>query len=257
MSGSVALVTGGSRGIGAATAKELARRGWHVIVNYVRSAELADSVVAGIQAEGGSARAVRADVLDPGQVAEMVDTVVADHGSVDVLVCNANAAQPPFVPLESLPWKDFHDKVSDELAAAFHITQRVLPIMRERRAGRIVYVSSTQADSAVSIGAAHSTAKSALNTFSRHVANEAASFGIAVNTVSPGAVRTDASTRMITAQRAEFISGKSILGRVTEPEDVAGVIALLADDATRAVTGALIRVDGGLGVLVGGPSTAA
>src|SRR5207249_7347731 len=132
----------GSRGVGAATAREFGTRGYHVIVNYLRNAEAAATVVKEIESAGGSAQAVQADALDAGQVEAMINGVVAEHGRIDVLVVNANTAQPPFGPLVALSWTDFAAKVDGELAGAFHLTRATLPVMAQRRAGRIVYVSS-------------------------------------------------------------------------------------------------------------------
>ncbi|MBA8924280.1 3-oxoacyl-[acyl-carrier protein] reductase [Kutzneria viridogrisea] len=254
---SVAVVTGAGRGVGAATARELGRRGHHVIVNYRSSAATAQAVVEQIVAEGGAATAIAADVCEQAQVRAMVAAVLAEHGRIDVLVCNANTVNPRFGPLSELPWEEFIGKVTGELAGAFFVTKSVLEVMRGQRGGQIVYVSSTAADHVGGGRLSHSTAKSALNTFSRHVAAEAAADGITVNTVSPGLVRTEASAPALTAERQEYTSENSVLGRIVEPTDVASVIGLLTDPGMGAVSGAMLRVDGGFGVLVGGPSSSA
>ncbi|WP_131765098.1 SDR family NAD(P)-dependent oxidoreductase [Candidatus Protofrankia californiensis] len=259
MSGSreVALVTGAGRGIGAATARELGRRGYHVVVNFRSNVDAARAVALDVEAAGATAQCVQADVCDPDQVERMVDAVLADQGRIDVLVCNANTVAPPFAPLASLAWKDFINKVSGELAGAFFVTQQVLAAMRGHGGGRIVYVSSTAADYVGSNRLSHSTAKSALNTFSRHVAAEAASYGITVNTIAPGSVRTEASAPIFTPEREKHLETHSVLQRVLEPEDIAAVIGQTVDAGMRSVTGALIRIDAGFGVLVGGPSSTA
>ncbi|MFD8491729.1 SDR family oxidoreductase [Amycolatopsis sp. NPDC059657] len=241
----IAIVSGAGRGIGAATARELGQRGHHVLVNYHRDAAAAELVVKDIAAAGGSAEAVQADVRDPAQVAELVSRA---GGRVDVLVCNANTANPPFAPLAVLPWEDFAAKVNGELAGVYFLTQQVLELMRSRGAGRIVYVSSTAADKVGSV-IAHSTAKAALNTFSRHVAADAARHGITVNTVAPGPVRTDATAAVFPAAATDYLSERSIAGRVLEPSDIGRAIALVADDGFGAATGQVIRLDGGLDVL--------
>ncbi|MBE1465244.1 SDR family oxidoreductase [Kibdelosporangium phytohabitans] len=249
----VAVVTGAGRGLGAATARELGRRGYHVIVNYRSNAGTAQAVVDDIQADGGTATRIAADVCAEAEVTALVEAVMAEHGRIDVLVCNANTVSPTFVPLASLAWADFIGKVTGELAGAFFITKSVLTAMRQ--GGRIVYVSSTAADYVGSGRMSHGTAKSALTTFSRHVAAEAAPLGIAVNTVSPGAVMTEASAERISGDRLKQVTDNSILGRVMQPDDVAAVIGLLTDQGMRSVTGAVLRVDAGFGVLVGGPSS--
>lgn len=251
----VALITGASRGIGAAIARELGRRGYHVIVNYRVSAEAARKVAGDIEAAGGTATPMAADVTDPEQVRELTEAVTAEFGRIDVLVCNANTAQPPVVPLAELSWQDFMGKISDELAGSFFITQRALEMMRPRGSGRIIYISSIAAESAGAGWVSHSTAKAALNTFGRHVAAEAGRHGIAVNTIMPGAVRTEASAGIIGAEWEESIRGASVLGRMLEPADVASVVGTLADPAMTSVSGTLIRVDSGTSVISEGRST--
>lgn len=245
----VALVSGAGRGIGAATARALGRRGYHVIVNYLRDTAAATAVVRDIETAGGSAQAARADVCSAEEVAGLVAGVVAERGRIDVLVCNANTAQPPFGPLVTLPWDAFAGKVTAELSGAYFLTQRVLAVMRERRAGRIVYVSSIAAD-VVSSSIAHSTAKAALNTFARQVAGEAASYGVTVNTVSAGAVNTDATAAVFTDDVRRYLRDRSVRGRMLQPDDLGGVIALLLDDAFAVATGQVVRVDDGMDLLV-------
>ncbi|GAA0368687.1 3-oxoacyl-[acyl-carrier-protein] reductase [Microbispora corallina] len=238
--GKVALVTGASRGIGAATARELGGRGYHVIADYRRDEAAALAVVADVEAAGGTARAVRADVCDPGEVAALV----AACERVDVLVCNANI-QPPFAALADLSWEDFAGKVTRELAAVFHVTKAVLEVMRGQGGGRIVYVSSISADAVGPGTIAHSTAKAALEMFAQHVTAEAGPHGIGVAVVAPGAVRTDATAGLMSPEFEARWGRRSVLGRMLEPEDVATVIASVADGGFHAVSGARITVDGG------------
>jgi 3-oxoacyl-[acyl-carrier protein] reductase len=244
----VVLVSGSGRGIGAATARELGRRGYHVIVNYHRRPEPAAGVVRAIESEGGSAHSVRADVRDADQVAVLMDGIRKDHGRLDALVCNANTADPPFKPLSAMAWTEFAGKVDDELAGVFFLTQHAMEIMRAQGGGRIVYVSSVSAED---IGGciAHATAKAALNTFIRHVAAQAGRHGITVNGVAPAAVDTDATMNVINDGIRRYLEERSVSGHVLEPEELGRVIATVADDGFAAMTGQIIRVDGGLGVL--------
>ncbi|HEX6355894.1 SDR family oxidoreductase [Actinophytocola sp.] len=243
----VALITGGGRGLGAATARELAARGHHVVVNYRQDAARAKEVAA----EVGSA--VQADVTDAGDVDRMVDRVLAEHGRIDVLVVNANTVQPRFTSLAELTWDEFNTKVTGELAGAFHVTKRVVEVMRANGKGRIVFVGSTAADYVGGGRMAHGIAKNALAAFARHVAAETARDGITVLTVVVGAVRTEASAHVITGAAEEKLAANSVLGRVLEPADVAAAIAAAASDDLRTATGSAIRVDAGWSVLVGGP----
>lgn len=244
----VVLVSGASRGIGAAAARGLGRPGTHVVVNYRNNAEAAKDVVRAIESAGGSAEPAQCDVCDENQVTGLVDLVRREHGRVDVLVCNANTVHPPFERITTIPWSRFAGKVTGELAGAFFLTQQVLPLMRAQRAGRIVYVSSIDADM-VGVDAAHSVAKGALNIFSRHIASEAAQFGITVNTVAPGGVSTDANAEFMTDDVRHFLSKRSVFNRVLEPDDLGRLIALVADGGFGAATGQIIRADGGLDVL--------
>ncbi|WP_406399504.1 SDR family oxidoreductase [Streptomyces uncialis] len=243
----IVLISGAGRGIGAAAAREFGRRGCHLIVNYLSNGEAAAAVVKDIESAGGTAQSVRADVCDAGQVGTLVDGVLAEHGRVDVLVCNANTAAPPFGPFASLSWESFAAKLTGELAGVYFLTQRVLAAMRERRAGRIVYVSSTAAD-VITGSIAHSTATAALNTFSRQIAAEAARYGVAANTVASGAANTDATARFPDAIR-QYFGERSVHGRLPEPEDVGRLIALVADDGFAGATGQVIRADDGFHLL--------
>ncbi|WP_372666377.1 SDR family oxidoreductase [Amycolatopsis kentuckyensis] len=245
------LVTGASRGLGAAIARGLGTRGHHVLVNYRTDAAGAAGVVREIEAAGGTASSAQADVTDPAAV----DALVAGIGRIDVLVVNANTAPPPFASLAEMSWAAFAAKVTGELAGAFHITRRVLEPMRAQGHGRIVYIGSTAADYVGAGRLAHGTAKSALATFARHVAAECAHDGVSVLVVAPGAVRTPATAEVLDSDRGAVLARESVLGRVLEPDDVAAAVALAADPALHAATGTTLRVDGGWGVLVGGPAS--
>jgi 3-oxoacyl-[acyl-carrier protein] reductase len=240
----IALITGASRGIGAATAAQLGRRGYHVIVNYRSDETAARAVVEDIESAGGTAQAVRADVRDSAEVAELF----AECHRIDLLVCNANIP-PTFAPLSVMSWANFSEKVMGELAAVFHVTQKALELMREQRSGQIVYVSSVVADSTMPNAISHATAKGALNTFARQVAGEAGHHGITVNTVAPGMVRTEASSAARTPEVEAVHTKNSVLGRITEPDDVAALITTITDGGFRAVSGAYIPIDGGFQIL--------
>ena len=240
-----ALVTGGSRGIGAATSRELAARGYRVAVNYFSNREAADQVVKLIETDGGEAFAVQADVYDPGQAAGLLERSAID-GRLDVLVCNAGARFTP-TPVQTLAWDDFKTKVTDELASVYTLTQRALELMGAQGQGRIVYVSSAVADGPPAPGmAAHGTAKAALNTFARFVADEAGPLGVTVNVVAPGYVRTE--QRADAAGVPAAAGGQHPPGRVAEPEDVARAIAMLVGEEAAFCTGGALTVDGGYGV---------
>ncbi|MCB5912287.1 SDR family NAD(P)-dependent oxidoreductase [Streptomyces pinistramenti] len=243
----VVLISGAGRGIGAATAREFGRRGCHVIVNYLSNSEAAAGVVEDIESTGGTAQAVPADVCDAGQVDALVDGVLAEHGRIDVLVCNANTAAPPYVPFASLPWDAFAAKLTGELSGVYFLTQRVLAAMQQQRTGRIIFVSSTAAD-VITGSIAHSTATAALNVFSQQVSAEAARYGVAVNTVASGAANTDATSFFPEVIR-QYFGERSVHGRLPEAADLGRLIALVGDEGFAVATGQVIRADDGFNLL--------
>lgn len=241
---SVALVTGSSRGVGAATARELASRGANVVVNYRTSEEEAAGVVADIEDRGGDAMAVQTDVTDADAVEAMIAGVADAWGSVDILVNNANL---PFAvkPLSDLTWEEFNDKLTAELKAAFACSKAVLPGMVEAGGGHLVYISSGLSESPQAGFAAHGTAKSGLNAFAKYVAEEYGDHGIRSNVVSPGLVETDATVDQIDENVRANVSRSTPLGRVAQPEDIAKTVAAFAGAGAQFVTGAYTPVNGG------------
>ncbi len=242
--GRVALVTGASRGIGAATASLLARSGAKVCVNYATNEEAARSVVAGIEAEGGTALAVRADVTDRDAVERMVATAERELGPIDILVANAGM-RVHLAPFLGYPWEELEAKLVGEVKAAFFAAQAVAPSMAARGGGAIVVVSSTLSRRPGEGFVAHSAAKAALDGFVRALALELGPRGIRVNTVAPGLTLTDATAFLPEPAKAAAAQATS-LRRNAAPEDVAGAILALVSDASRHVTGVWLPVDGGV-----------
>ena len=239
----VALVTGASRGIGAATAKLLAAHGAAVAVNYLQNEQAAKAVVDAITNSGGRALAVGADVREQSQVEAMVARVSEELGFIDTLVNNASI-QFPVVPFMEYPWEAFHDKLVGELGAAFFCCRAVAPAMIEHGRGCIIAVSSGLSRHPGHGFCAHSTAKSGLDAFVRALALELGPHGIRVNTVSPGLTITDATAFL--PQEAKDASARTTpLGRNAQPEDIAGVILAMAADDTGFMTGAYLPVSGG------------
>ncbi|MDI4648064.1 SDR family oxidoreductase [Cohnella hashimotonis] len=242
--GKVAFVSGGGRGIGAAAALELARLGAKVAVNYVRQAESAQAVVDQIRQAGGEAALAKADVLDPEQVREALDSIRAAWGGIDILVNNAHMS---FVmkPVLGMQWEELAQKLNDEMKAAFTLTQAVLPAMIERKYGRMIYVSSNAADTPVPYMAAHGSAKAALEAFVKYVALESAPYGVTANIVSPGLVETEASSVTPEAVKQQ-IAAMTPMQRVALPNDLSGAIAFFAGEESRFVTGSCMKVNGGI-----------
>ncbi|MFB6134792.1 MAG: SDR family NAD(P)-dependent oxidoreductase [Halanaeroarchaeum sp.] len=239
----VALVTGSSRGIGAATARLLGERGANVVVNYHENEEAAAETAAAIRNAGSEALVVQADVREREDVEAMVDAAEDEWGPVDVLVNNANM---PFekAPIAEMSWESFGGKLTDEMAAAFRVTKAVTPGMVEQGYGRIVYVSSGLAEHTGPGFVAHGTAKGALDTFAKYVASEFGGDGVTANVVAPGLVETDSTAQQVAAVREEFTAATP-LDRIGQPEDVARTIAALASDDARFVTGTYTPVNGG------------
>jgi 3-oxoacyl-[acyl-carrier protein] reductase len=243
LKGKVAIVTGSSRGIGAATAKLLGSQGARVAVNYVSNRERGEQVVAEIEAAGGRALLVHANVA----VREDVDALVAaaerDLGPIDILVNNANMAfsVKPFV---EHAWEDFERKLTHEMKASFFACQAVAPGMMARRSGCIVNVSSGLSRVPGPGFVAHSSAKSALDAFSRALAQELGPHGIRVNVVAPGLTATEATAHQPKEMHAA-IAAHTPLRRIATPEDVAGAVLFYCTDWSRFVTGTYLPVSGG------------
>ena len=240
-SGNVALVTGASRGIGAAVARALAAEGAAVAVNYFGSEAAAQAVVADIRAAGGRALAVQADARDRAQVEAMAATVKVELGPVGILVLNA-AISFPMAGFMDYPWEAFEAKVLGEMGAAFHGCRTVVPQMLERKGGAIVAITSGLARNPGAGFCAHSAAKAALEGLVRALAFELGPMGIRVNAVAPGLTLTDA-TAGLAEKHKQAAAAHAPLRRNGLPEDVAE--AVLGILKAGFVTGATLPVNGG------------
>jgi 3-oxoacyl-[acyl-carrier protein] reductase len=241
----VALVTGASRGIGAASARLLSRRGMRVVVNYLRSAEEAEAVAAGIRAAGGEAMAVRADVRDPAAVQAMVGRVAAAWGGIDVLVHNALI---PYAikSFQDMTWEELGGKVDEEMRAAFVVTKAVLPWMTARGWGRMIYLSAILSRQPrpgfITLG----TSKAALVQFARFLAQELGPQGITVNVVEPGPVTDTGISHVRNDEVEQRQIAATPLGRLARPEDVAQMVAFYASEDNAFITGTTAAVNGGM-----------
>jgi 3-oxoacyl-[acyl-carrier protein] reductase len=238
-----ALVTGASRGIGAATARALAADGWAVGVNYSRDQAGAESVVASIEESGGRAVALAADVSADAATAELLDTVAQELGPVLVLVNNAGVtADGLSMKLDDEAWNRV---IEVNLTAAFRLTRSVLGQMMRERFGRIINVSSVVGLRANPGQANYSAAKAGLIALTRTVAAEVARRGITVNAVAPGLIETEL-TREITSNGTEGLLASIPARRPGSPEEVAACIRFLASGEAGYVNGAVLPVDGGM-----------
>ncbi|MHA6480387.1 SDR family NAD(P)-dependent oxidoreductase [Paenibacillus sp. strain BS8-2] len=242
--GKVAIVVGGARGIGRSTCVQLAKQGAKVVVVDFGNGSNAEAVAAGIVADGGEAVSMKADARSPEQMKEVAEAVIRSFGRIDILVCNAGPSAEAATFAE-LAWEPFERQMTDELKAAFEPTKAVIPAMMERKVGRIIYLSSTEGKDPTPPYISFGTAKAGLDAFARYIAQEYGPYGITANVVAPGFVRSD-DLFGLSEEEGRVIGSFTPLGRIAEPEDVAGVISFLAGDGARFLTGTYTPVTGGL-----------
>lgn len=237
-----AIVTGGARGIGAAICQALAKDGYRVFINYVNSSEAANALAKKIIADGGEASPIQADVRDDAQVEAMFQEIIA-AGGVDVLVSNANMhfTSKPFLEQS---WEEFSQKLNDELHASYVTAKLAASYMVEKGFGRLIFISSTLSESPAPAFIAHGSAKGALDTFSKYLAQELGPRGVTSNIVAPGLVLTDA-TKNAPEEFKEMIRQHTPTQKIATPEDVANVVAFLASEKSSHVTGTYTPVCGG------------
>ncbi len=238
-----ALITGGARGIGAATAKALAADGHRVFINYVNSAEVATKLAEEITSNGGEAYAIQADVRNDNQLETMFNSINESYGGVDILVSNANMHFTA-KPFAEQTWEEFAQKLNDEMHAAYQSTKLALDSMKNKHFGRLVFISSTLSESPAPNFIAHGTAKGALDSFNKYLAQELGPYGITSNIVAPGLVETDA-TKDAPEEFKEMIRSFTPTQRVAKPEDVANTVRYLVSEASSHVTGTYTPVCGG------------
>jgi 3-oxoacyl-[acyl-carrier protein] reductase len=244
LQGKVALVTGGSRGIGRAIVQAFAAQGAKVAVVYRGSTEAADALVNEVKQKGGTAIAVRADVTDPAAVQLCVEQVEKELGPVDILVNNAGVIQDDlFVRMEPEHW---HTVLATNLGGTYNFCRAIAYPMMRRRAGRIINVSSIVAEHVNQGQTNYAASKGAINSFTRALAVELASRGVTVNAIAPGFIETDMSAA-IRNKAGDLIEKKMIpMKRIGKPEDVANVAVFLASADSSYITGQVLTVDGGL-----------
>lgn len=240
----VAIVTGGSRGIGKAVVELLASCGAHVVVNYVRD-EAAASATANIaQAYGVKAVAIRADVSRLDEAERLLQQTVAHFGRVEFLICNAGIWEG--APVESLS-EELWDKTLDiNLKGTWSVCRAAVPLMKKQRFGRIVIVSSTAGQRGEANVSNYAASKGGQISFTKSLAPELGPFGLNVNCVAPGWVETEMTTDALADEATLASISKSIpLGRVATPEEIAGPIVFLCSEWANHITGEVLNVNGG------------
>ena len=241
LDGQTALVTGASRGIGRAVALALAAEGAEVVVNYASSPEAAEAVVAEIQAKGGSAYALKADVSDEASVDDLIKTVLKRSERIDVLVNNAGITRDGL--LMRMKTEDWQAVINLNLTGVFLCTRAVTRPMLKQRSGRIINITSVVGLMGNAGQANYAAAKAGVVGLTRSSAKEMASRGITVNAVAPGFIATDMTKDL----PADAILSAIPLGRFGSPDQVAGAVRFLAADPAAAyITGQVLQVDGGM-----------
>jgi NAD(P)-dependent dehydrogenase (short-subunit alcohol dehydrogenase family) len=240
LAGKRALVTGASRGIGAAIALALAAKGADVAITYERSADRAAEVVRSIEAKGRKGMAIQADSADPAAVKRSVDEAAAGLGGLDILVNNAGIAL--YADIADIGVETIDALLAVNVRSPMLAAQAAIPHLKQ--GGRIVTIGSAGAERIVGDGTtAYYTTKSALHSFTRGLARELGSRDITVNLVQPGSTDTDMNPA--NGEYSDFQRSISPLGRYGEPDDVAAAVAFLATPAARHITGTIMTVDGG------------
>ena len=232
------LISGASRGIGAAAARRFAAGGWDVAVNYCRSREQAEALAAEL---GGMA--VQADVSDPAQVGKMVDNVLEKFCQLDILICNAGIAQQKL--FGDLTDEDWRRMFAVNVDGMFYTIRAALPHFIHRKAGKILTLSSMWGQVGGSCEVAYSASKSAVIGLTKALAKELGPSGITVNCVSPGVIDTEMNANL-TAEDLAALAEETPLGRTGRPEEVAEALWYLASPGANFITGQILAPNGGL-----------
>ena len=243
LKGKVALVTGGSRGIGRATARALAQQGAHVVIAYAQAERAAQEVAEAVRGGGGSAETVQMDQADASAAEKTVADVTKRLGRLDILVANAGVSLDGL--LLRLKEEDLDRTFDVNVKGAIACAKGAIKSMMRARAGRVIFLSSVVGETGNAGQTAYAASKAALLGVTKAIAREYASRGITVNAVAPGYVETDMTRALTEEQRQAMLAGVP-LGRPGTPDDVAAAIAFLASDEAGYVTGQTLRVNGGM-----------
>ncbi|MFT5193876.1 MAG: 3-oxoacyl-[acyl-carrier protein] reductase [Cellvibrionaceae bacterium] len=244
LNGKIAIVTGGSRGIGRAIAEDLAKHGAKVVVNYNSNADAAKEVVAAIEALGSEAIAVQADVSNFDQAQALAKAATEKFGQIDILVNNAGTTKDTL--LMTMKEAQWDDVININLKSAFNMSKAVSrPMVRRKQGGRIINISSVSGIIGLPGQSNYSASKAGMIGFSKALAKELGVRAITVNCIAPGFIPTDL-TSVLEESRVEWIMENTPLGRMGKPEEIAYAVTFLASDRAAFITGETLRVDGGI-----------
>jgi 3-oxoacyl-[acyl-carrier protein] reductase len=239
----VALVTGGSRGLGAAISRALAASGAKVAINYFSRTSEAHAIRTEIANSGGTAEIFKADVTEEDEVSRLCNEVVKRFGSIDILVVNATLVHV-HKPIEQLVWKDMLEHLEFFVKSPLLLLQQVLPSMKERRYGRIINIGSEVFEKGIPRFSSYVSAKGAQLGLTRSWANELGSYQITVNLVAPGWIPTEMHRNDPQEMKADYADNVP-LRRMGDPKDIGEIVAFLSSDAAKFITGQRITVNGG------------
>jgi 3-oxoacyl-[acyl-carrier protein] reductase len=244
LKGLVAVVTGGSRGIGRAVVERLADMGTHVVVNYVNDHQAADATVASAQSKGVQGLAVQADVSILVEAERLISETIQRFQRIDILICNAGIWKGAAV--EEIPEELWNRTLDINLKGTWSVCRAAVPHMKRQRFGRIVIVSSTAGQRGEANVSNYAASKGGQISFTKSLAPELAQFGINVNAVAPGWVDTDMTNDVLgNANLLDPITETIPLGKVATPDDIACPIVFLCSDWARHITGEILNVNGG------------
>ena len=238
------LITGASRGIGAATARVFARAGWDVAIQYHSSRELAEAVKAEVEGFGVKAVVIGADMADPTQAAACVERAERELGGLTCLVCNAGVALPQQLLTDTTP-EQWHALMGVDLDGVFHVVRAAVPYFVRRQSGSIVTVSSMWGVTGGSCEVPYSAAKAGVIGLTKALAKELGPSHIRVNCVAPGVIDTDMNAHL-GPEDLTALGEETPLGRIGAPEEVGKAILFLAGEDASFITGQVLNVDGGM-----------
>lgn len=240
----VAIVTGGSRGIGRAVVELLAELGARVVVNYLRDQEAAEATAEAARAKGTDAISFQADVAKPLEAQRLIDAVAKHFGRIDILVCNAGIWEG--APIDRMSEELWDRTLNINLKGTWAVCRAVVPIMKEQRSGKIVILTSTAGQRGEANYSNYAASKGGQIALTKSLGEELAPWGINVNAVAPGWVDTEMTKDALgDSKRREGIAQAIPLGKIATPEDIAGPVAFLCSDWARHITGEILNVNGG------------